>query len=91
MITIQMTARDVIAMTVVSAVMTDAPLVVAMPAAAAHVLVLLVDVHPSVVHAARVMIAASAANADRIAEMDSIGAMIARKVIASRRRLLFKV
>ena len=77
----------VIAMTVDSVEMTGVPLVVAMPAAAARVL--LVDVRPEVVvGAARVMIVASAANAGPSGEMDSTGAMIARKVNATKRPLL---
>lgn len=73
-----------------SVVMTGVPLVVAMlVAAVARALV--VDVLPPVAHAVRVMIVARAASADRIAEMvDSTDAMIARRVTASRLRLLCK-
>ncbi len=80
----------VIVMTAASVEMTGVPLVVAMPAAAARVL--LVDVRPEVVGgAARVMIVPRAANAGRIAEMDSTSAMIARRVNATRRHPLCRV
>ena len=75
----------VIATTAASMEMTGVPLVVAMPAAAARVL--LVVVRLLVVRAARVMIAVSAANAGPTAEMDSTVAMIALRVNATRHHL----
>ena len=87
MIASRMIALVVIATTAASVEMTGVPLVVAMPAAAARVL--LVDVRlEEVGGAARVMIAASAANAGPTAEMDSTDAMIARRVNATRHHLL---
>ena len=85
-VTSHMIVLVVIATTAASVEMTGARLVVAMPAAAARVQG--EDVRLPVVRADNAMIAASAVNAGPTVEMDSVDAMIARRVNASRHRLL---